>query len=52
VKQFELRRYNVDQAGDGEEAWRKLQSLDYDCILLDLRMPWMGRARVIWKDQF
>ena len=42
VKQFELRRYNVDQAGDGEEAWRKLQSFDYDCILLDIRMPDMS----------
>ena len=42
VKQFELRRYNVDQAGDGEEAWRKLQSFDYDCILLDIRMPGMS----------
>ncbi|MDA1129163.1 MAG: PAS domain S-box protein [Chloroflexi bacterium] len=42
VKQFEIRRYNVDQAGDGEEAWRKLQTLEYDCILLDLRMPGMS----------
>ena len=38
VKQFEPRRFNVDQAGDGEEASRKLQTLEYDCILLDLRM--------------
>ena len=42
AKQLELRRYNVDQAGDGEEAWRKIQSLEYDCILLDLRMPGLG----------
>lgn len=42
AKQLELRRYNVDQAGDGEEAWRKLECLRYDCILLDLRMPGMG----------
>jgi CheY-like chemotaxis protein len=42
VKQFELRRYNVDQAGDGEEAWRKLQTMDYNCVLLDLRMPGMS----------
>ena len=42
VKQFELRRYNVDQAGDGEEAWRKLQRFDYDCVLLNIRMPGMS----------
>jgi CheY-like chemotaxis protein len=41
-RQLEIRRYNVDQAGDGEEAWRKLQNFDYNCILLDLRMPGMG----------
>ena len=49
VKQFELRRYNVDQAGDGEEAWRKLQTLDYDCILLDLKMPGMGGKELYEK---
>ena len=42
TKQLELKRFNVDQAGDGEEAWRKLQTLEYDCILLDLRMPGLG----------
>ncbi len=52
IKQFELRRYNVDQAGDGEEAWRKLQSLDYDCILLDLRMPGMGGQELYEKISF
>ncbi|MBC8280697.1 MAG: GAF domain-containing protein [Chloroflexi bacterium] len=29
----------VDQAKDGDEAWVKLQISNYDCILLDLRMP-------------
>jgi len=42
VRQFELSRYNVDHAGDGEEAWRKLQIMDYDCVLLDIRMPGMS----------
>lgn len=42
AKQLELRRFNVDLADGGEEAWRKLQSLEYDCILLDLRMPGMS----------
>jgi two-component system NtrC family sensor kinase len=35
---IERRGHNVDQAGNGEEAWTKLQSTHYDCILLDLRM--------------
>ncbi|HAA95416.1 MAG TPA: hypothetical protein DHW65_02080 [Dehalococcoidia bacterium] len=34
--------HRVDQAGLGEEALRKIQSLDYNCILLDLRMSGMG----------
>ena len=32
----------VDLAGSGEDAWNMLQLLDYDCILLDLRMPDMS----------
>ena len=51
VKQFELRRYNVDQAGDGEEAWRKLQTMDYNCVLLDLRMPGMSGKQFYEKLQ-
>ena len=34
--------FMVDQADGGEEAWKKLQSADYDCILLDLKMPGMN----------
>lgn len=51
VKQFELRRYYVDQAGDGEEAWRKLQTMDYNCVLLDLRMPGMSGKEFYEKLQ-
>lgn len=39
---LESERYTVDLADDGHEAWRKLASIDYDCILLDLKMPGMG----------
>lgn len=35
-------RYTVDLAGDGQEAWRKLQSRSYDCIIMDLKMPNMS----------
>jgi len=42
TKFLETRRFAVDQAEEGEEAWRKLQTITYDCILLDLKMPGMG----------
>ena len=39
---LELERYTVDLAADGNEAWRKLRTMEYDCILLDLQMPGMN----------
>ena len=42
AQSLELLRYTVDLAEGGEEAWRKLQSMPYDCILLDLKMPGMS----------
>ena len=42
AKFLETRNFAVDQAPDGEEAWRKVQAMTYDCILLDLKMPGMG----------
>jgi len=41
-KYLESERYTVDLAEDGQEAWRKLANIDYDCILLDLKMPGMS----------
>ncbi len=41
-RSLELERYTVDLSNDGEEAWRKLRTLRYDCILLDLKMPRMN----------
>ncbi|PKB72022.1 MAG: hypothetical protein BZY87_02465 [SAR202 cluster bacterium Io17-Chloro-G6] len=38
AKLVERQGHSADQAGDGEEAWRKVQDNNYDCILLDLRM--------------
>ncbi|HEU0021231.1 MAG TPA: response regulator [Dehalococcoidia bacterium] len=32
----------VDLAENGDEAWRKLQTNSYDCIILDLKMPGMS----------
>lgn len=39
---LELERYTVDLAENGEEAWRKMCAMHYDCIVLDLKMPVMG----------
>ena len=41
-KALELERYTVDLAENGEEAWRKMCAMHYDCIVLDLKMPVMG----------
>ena len=41
-----MHRYTVDLAAGGEEAWRKLTSMTYDCILLDLKMPGMSGSEL------
>jgi DNA-binding response OmpR family regulator len=41
-KYLESERYTVDLAQDAQEAWRKLADMEYDCILLDLKMPGMS----------
>ncbi len=38
VRLLQRNHHTVDQAADGEEAWRKLQDQHFDCVLLDLRM--------------
>ena len=45
-KYLESERYTVDLADDGHEAWRKLANMDYDCILLDLKMPGMSGSEL------
>ena len=42
VRLLERRNHKVDAAGDGDEAWDKLQDQSYDCIMLDLRMAGTG----------
>jgi len=39
-------RYTVDLAENGEEAWRKVQSISYDCIVMDLKMPGMSGTKL------
>ena len=41
-RSLQLDGLQVDLAGDGEEAWRRLQDQPYDCIILDLKMPGMS----------
>jgi DNA-binding NtrC family response regulator len=42
-KRFEARGMNVETASSGEEALAKIESMDFDAVLLDLAMPgWDG----------
>ena len=42
ARALERGRYKVDLAENGEEAWRKVQSISYDSIIMDLKMPGMS----------
>jgi signal transduction histidine kinase len=39
--------FEVDQAADGEEAIRKIQSKDYDVAILDIKMPGANGLEVL-----
>ena len=39
---LELAPYTVDLAENGEQAWGKICQWDYDCIIMDLKMPGMS----------
>ena len=34
--------HTVEQALDGDDAWRQIRSTPYDCVIADLRMPGTG----------
>lgn len=34
--------FDIGEAGNGEEALRRLRTIDYDAVLLDINMPGMG----------
>ncbi len=48
---LEMERYMVDLAADGQEAWRKLANMDYNCVILDLKMPGMSRPELYHRMQ-
>ena len=31
--------HTIEQASDGDDAWRQIRSTSYDCVIADLRMP-------------
>ncbi|MEC9279328.1 MAG: response regulator, partial [Chloroflexota bacterium] len=50
-KYLEMERYMVDLAADVQEAWRKLANMDYNCVILDLKMPGMSRPELYHRMQ-
>ena len=32
-------KHTVEEASDGNDAWRKIRGTTYDCVIVDLRMP-------------
>ena len=41
----------VDLASDGQEAWRKLANMDYNSVILDLKMPGMSGPELYQRMQ-
>ena len=41
-KYLEMERNMVDLAADVQETWRKLANMDYNCVILDLKVPGMS----------
>lgn len=39
VRTKNIENCDIVLARDGEEAWEKLQTAQYDCIILDMKMP-------------
>ena len=50
-KYLEMERYMVDLAADVQEAWRKLANMDYNSVILDLKMPGMSGPELYQRMQ-
>ena len=46
VKSLALENCNIALARDGQEAWKKLETSTYDCIVMDLKMPRMSGPKL------
>jgi len=44
-------KYEIDEAADGEEAWKKILGADpaYDVLLLDVNMPLLGGTELLQR---
>jgi len=50
-KYLEMERYMVDLAADVQESRRKLANMDYNCVILDLKMPGMSGPELYQRMQ-
>lgn len=44
---LEYEKYEVDEAGDGEEGLEKIKTGEYDVVILDVKMPKMDGIEVL-----
>lgn len=46
---LEYEKYEISEAQDGEEGWKKIQEEDFDLVLCDIKMPKMDGIEVLEK---
>ncbi len=43
--------YKVEEATDGQEAWKLIEEHNYDCVISDIKMPKMDGIELLMKVQ-